>query len=173
MTSFKPAVLETYEVLRSYDCKIFTIIQWHFEEILKGINRKLTLKRKFTDPFTCTVSREIFKDTFYQVFRAIRDYKITVGTYTNVIRNKKKVITGYSFRFVHFGAFKYHFSQLAITEKSVVEQSLSKPFPCGSIANVVITEEKPLEISYKCSSSTLVLKCHFEMTFPLFRLKQI
>jgi len=132
MASFKP--IETYEVLRSQKCSISTIIEWHFEEVLKSINRKISLKWKYKDPFTCTVFRELHRDTFHQAFRAVRDYKITLGVKASITKNKKK---------------------------SFINELFSKTFACGSVGKIVITEKKPLEITYKCSTSTMQLKCHY------------
>ena len=165
MSLFNQQPLETYEVLKSNQTSIFEIVQWHFEEIIKGINRKISLKKKYKDPFTCIVTRDIHPSTFYQVFRAIRDYKITFGTKAEVFKNKRKQVTGYSLSFTHFGALKFHLCQLTEKEKEDIEKEfLSKSFACGSRAKVVASDQKPFVITYKCSTSSLTLKCHYETT---------
>ena len=156
--SFQP--LETYEVLKKHKSDSYELVSWHFSEILKSINRKITLKKKLTEPFLCTVVREIHVNIFYQIFRAIRDYKITFGTETSELRNSKKQVTSYSVKFSHFGAFRYHLGQLSGKEKEEVVTLLKKTFPTGGNGNVVVSEEKPVILTYKVS--TLVLKCHFE-----------
>lgn len=154
--------LDTYKVLKSHKSSTFNLVKWHFEDILKSIKRKLTLKRKYSDPFTCNVSRDIHHDTFYQVFRCIRDYVPSIAVYTEVKRNKKKV-TGYNIKFEHIGPFTFHLSQLAEELKDTVSSEfLRKTFACGSRAKVVATKDKPLVINYKCSTNVMTMICHFE-----------
>jgi hypothetical protein len=159
MASFKP--IETYEVLRAQKCSISTIIEWHFEEVLKSINRKISLKWKYKDPFTCTVFRELHRDTFHQAFRAVRDYKITLGVKASITKNKKKTTTSYTLLFTRDGVARYYLRHLANKSKSFINELFSKTFACGSVGKIVITEKKPLEITYKCSTSTMQLKCHY------------
>ena len=59
--SFNVRSLQSYEVLKRHNNASCELIEWHFTEIAKSIKRKITLKRKVTDPFTCTVSRDIHK----------------------------------------------------------------------------------------------------------------
>ena len=136
------------------------MVKWHFIEILASIQRRITLKRKFKDPFTCVVYRDIHKNIFYQAFRAIRDYPIQFGTFTEVLRNKKNVIIGYSIKFEHLGAFKFHLKQLADEDTS---NSLSKKFTTGSSAAVVVTPEKPATLNYKVSNSSLTIRVQYEI----------
>ena len=42
--SFQP--LETYAVLKKHKSDSYELVSWHFSEILKSINRKITLKKK-------------------------------------------------------------------------------------------------------------------------------
>ena len=164
MAHFKP--LETYKVLREKDIKISTIIEWHFEEVLKSLNRKISLKRKYKDPFTCIVFRELHTETFKQVFRAVRDYKVQIGTgvKASTTSNKKKETTSYTLTFTCYGPAKYHLRQLANKTESFINKLFTKTFACGSVGKIVITEEKPLGITYKCSTSTMQLKCYYTTT---------
>ena len=102
------------------------------------------------------MTRDIHPSTFYQLFRTIRDYKITIGSKKEVFKIKKKQITGYSISFEHFRALRYHFGQLADKDKKDIEEE------CGSRAKVVASEQKPFVITYKCSTSSITLKCHYE-----------
>jgi len=160
--SFNVKSLQSYEVLKRHNNASCELIEWHFTEIAKSIKRKITLKRKFTDPFTCTVSRDIHKTIFYQAFIAVRDYETKFGTQTAVSRNKKNIVTGYSITFEHFGAFKFHLSKLCNQSKQEVANLLSKSFSCGSKGKVIVTNEKPAVITYNCTRNSLTLKCHYE-----------
>lgn len=161
MSIHKP--LESYKSLREKKCLIANTINWHFEEVLKSIGRKVTLKRKFKDPFICTVYREIYIDTFKQVFRAVRDYKTNIGftTATKTTGRRGSKVSEYSLTFTHLGVAKFHLAQLVNGNKDLVEKAFLKKFTCGSVGKVVVSEEKPLTITYKCSSSNMELKCHF------------
>lgn len=154
--------MNTYEILDNHKAETCKLVEWHFTEVTKSIKRKITLKRKFSDPFTCTVNRDLHKDIFYQVFRAIRDYKIQFGTLTEVTRNKKNIVTSYSIFFEHLGSFKYHISKLCKRDKKeIADLYFSKVFSCGSKANIVVTKEKPAVITFKCTRSILTSKCHY------------
>ena len=101
--NFKP--LDTYKVLNEHKCSTSTFINWHITEVLRSIKRKLTLKRKYSDPFTVVVVRDIHKDVFYELFRCIRDFRSGVGIETKTERNKKGQPTVRSIIFTHFGHF--------------------------------------------------------------------
>ena len=72
---------------------------------------------------------------------------------------KKNKVTGYTVLIKHFGAFKFHLRQLANKEKEEVEESLKKSFACWSRATVIVSEEKPALISFKCSTNTITVRC--------------
>ena len=154
--------LQSYDCLKSHQLNTYTIIKWHFSSIIKSVNRKLTLKRKFKDPFTCTISIIIHKEIFYQAFRAVRDYYIRTGQETEIKKNKQGKITGYSLKFIHFGVFKYHLEQLSGIGN--IYSDLFKNFPSGSVAKVVVSPEKPASFDFRCSSDTLNIKIHYNVT---------
>ena len=158
-----PKPLQSYEILNKHQIETGKLIEWHFIEIVKSLKRKITLKRKFTNPFTCTVTRDLHKNTFYEVFRAVRDFEVKFGTHTSVLRNKKNCITSYTIIFEHFGALKFHLSKLTKKDKTEVVEFLSKSFSCGSKAEIIATEEKPVVLCYRCSNNILTLKCHYKI----------
>lgn len=158
--NFKP--LDTYSVLSDHKQKSFDLIKWHITEVLKSIKRKLTLKRKYSDPFTAVVIRDIHSDTFYQLFRCIRDFRSQVGIKTKTEKNKKGKPTLRMITFSHFGHFRFHVGKLTGLSEREVKDHLSKIFPCKSRGQVLATEEKPITISFKCSTNVMTVKCHFQ-----------
>ena len=158
-TPFKP--LDTYEVLKTNNVLVYDITKWHFEKFLIAINKRLTLKRKYTDPFKVTTTREINKTVFYEIFRALRDFVPHTGITASTEKNKKGSIALYKIQFNHFGTFIYHSSLLTGLSKSEVKKQINKTFSTGCKANVVITDEKPAEIIFKVSTSVCTVKCNF------------
>ena len=157
--NFKP--LDTYKVLNEHKCSTSTFINWHITEVLRSIKRKLTLKRKYSDPFTVVVVRDIHKDVFYELFRCIRDFRSGVGIETKTERNKKGQPTVRSITFTHFGHFRYHAQQLTALGEDDVKNFLAKSFSCKSCAKVLATKENPITITFKYSTNTMTLKSHY------------
>ena len=124
--SFQP--LESYEFLKEHKSETFEIVVWHFGEIIQSVHRKISLKQKFSEPFTCLVVREVYPKVFYEIIRAIRDYKIKLGVETSVSRNSKNQVAAYSVKFTHIGVFQYHFGQLSNKGKEEISALLNKTF---------------------------------------------
>jgi len=154
--------LETYEVLKQKNVLVFEIVKWHFQKILSGVNKRLTLKRKFTDPFIASLSREIISNVFFEVYRAVRDFVPFYGFKTSCERNKKGKVVQYHIEFVHLGTFIHHFKELTGLPKTSIKNFIKKTFSTGCKANVVISEEKPFSLTYKLTTSVVTVRCHFE-----------
>ena len=161
MTStFKP--LESYTVLKGKDLKTFDIIKWHFERFLSAIKKRLTLKRKFHDPFLVNTTREINSFVFYEAYRAVRDYVISRGFTATCEKNKKGKVLSYNITFTHLGTFIFHLSQLSGLNKTEVSNSLKKVFPNDCKANVIVSNEKPAVLTFKVTTCVCLLRCHYE-----------
>lgn len=154
--------LDTYKVLQEEKTSIYEIVNWHFVKILKLLNNRLSLKRRFKNPFLSTVSREINKEIFYRAYRAVRDFPSSIGQSCHTERNKKGTILSYNLKFSHRGTFVHHLSKLCRLSHGEVKELLKKTFPNSCKGKYIISEEKPIIITYKLSTSICVLKAHFE-----------
>ena len=158
--SFRP--LQSYSVLKEHKSSTYNLVKWHFETIVRSIYRKISLKRKYKDPFTCSIFNTIHKDLFYKGFQAVRDYQIQFGRSIEVIKNRKGEIVTYIVKFEHYGAFKFHLKELSGVEN--IEDLFKRTFTCGSIGKIKVSAEKPAALTYKCRTNTLHFHIHYEIT---------
>ena len=157
--SFKP--LETYQVLEKKEVKVEPIVKWTLKRIVFSISRRITFKQKFKNPWTVEVSEFIHESVFYEIFRAIRDYKISYGREIEVVRDKKNSIKEYIIKFNHFGALAFHLKQL--TNINIIER-FTKINASGNKAEVQATSEKPAIIRYKKSTGAFTIQLHYRVS---------
>lgn len=153
--------LETYDVLREKDVKVFEIVQFHLERISIGINQKISFKQKYKNPWTIEVVEFIQKSIFYEFFRAVRDYKISFGRNISTIKDKKKNSTSFIIEFTHYGCMRYHFTQSTTFTQDHIDKLFTKTNSIENKANIVINEEKPLLITYKIKTGMCSIKAHY------------
>ena len=155
-----PRTLDVYKVLREHRSSTSDIIEWHFLSIIESIRRKLTLRQLFNDPFTVKLATVIYKEVFYQAYRAIRDVHTTFGTYCEAEKKNRKV-KGYTIKFTHISALRYHLKQL--TNLDNVDSYFLKTFPNGEKATLKVTEDQPASFDYKISTSTLLIRIKYSV----------
>lgn len=81
-------VLDTYNVLRQKEIRLASLLSWHLKEVLKSLNRKISCKEKYRNPFSIEVVRDIHESIFQEYFRAIKDYSTEFGR--TIIESKTK-----------------------------------------------------------------------------------
>ena len=161
---FEPRPLEPYRILREHSLSTISLIAWHFNSILKSIYRKISLKQSFRDPFTVKLTEIIFKDTFYQAFRAIRDFQPSDGVSTKTGKKRRR------FRFTNLEALVQHPTKLTCTSKEdggkvVIEKVyIRKRFAHGQNGKIVVSIDDPATFHYKVSMSTLTVSIKYQMT---------
>ena len=100
---------EPYKILKEHNISSFTILSWHFQEVLKSFSRKITLKQSFRNPFTVVLSTTIFKELYYQGYRAVRDYPVQFVTERTTLKDTKGVnIKSYEIRFTKIQSLRFH-----------------------------------------------------------------
>ena len=157
MSSFVYKELETYDELKKKKLDAFTILQFHFNRIITGINRKLTFKHKLHNPWIIEIIEFVAPNAFYEFFRAVRDYKIQSGFTAVTVKNKKKTPKEYILTFTHKGVFKFHIEQI----QGEFIGHLKKTSTNGNVASVVISEESPAIFHFKLNGT---LKVHLKYT---------
>ena len=103
---------ESYGSLEEKKIDIKSILSFHVLKILESLNRRITFKEKFKNPWTVEVGEHIHFSVFYEWFKAISDYKIEFGRTINIKRNSKNKPSNYTIVFNHFGCFKFHFEKI-------------------------------------------------------------
>ena len=161
MTDFHPRRFEPYKILEEHKISTFSVLNWHFQEILKSVNRKITLKQSFRHPFTVVLSATIFKELYYQGYRAVRDYPVQFGTETSTLTNKKGVLKSYEIKFTKIQSLRFHLKQLSGLED--VDVYLKKKFPHEEKGNVIVSEEDPVVLFFKLSTNTLTITMKFQV----------
>ena len=153
-------MVESYGSLEEKKIDIKSILSFHVLKILESLNRRITFKEKFKNPWTVEVGEHIHFSVFYEWFKAISDYKIEFGRTINIKRNSKNKPSNYTIVLNHFGCFKFHFEKI-VGEK--ISNFLEKLNKSGSQAKVEITSDKQAILDYKVSSSVLSLKVHYNV----------
>ena len=81
-------------------------------KILERLNRRITFKEKYKNPWIVEVGEHIHLSVFYEWFKAISDYKTEFGRTINIKRNSKNKPSNYTIVFNHVGCFKFHFTKI-------------------------------------------------------------
>ena len=108
---FKP--YEPYNELKSKKIEIIELLNYHFSEIAISINRKITEKEKFRNPWQISLERTIHQSLYIQFYKAVRDYKIVYGRKINHKRYSSGDLKEIIITFEHFGCFIFHLSQIS------------------------------------------------------------
>lgn len=151
--------MDTYKYLENHKTQTQSLVNWHFKLILTSVRRKITLRQKYRDPFTITVTSLVHPDIFYQAFRAVRDFKTKIGFKADCERTAKGKPKLYVLTFDQLGVFKFHLCKLSNSKS--VSHFLKKEFVRGEKGTIEVSSEKPAVISYKVSTGTLTLQCSY------------
>ena len=147
-----------YKVLKEHKSTTFEIVEWHFKSIIESIKRKIILRPNYRDPHTVKISVVIFKQVFYQVYRAVRDYPIQFGISCET--NKKgTIVKGYVIKFSHIAALRFHLKQLSCVEE--IDEYFQRKFKHGERAKLTVSEEDPAVFEYKVSTDTLNIRIKY------------
>jgi len=154
--------MESYERLQLKEFKVASVVNWHFESIIKSINRRISFRQKFKDPWTIVIEEKIFPDTFIQAFKAIRDYKSEFGRTYSVKRDRNGHGLNYVIRFTHLGSLRLHFHKLSGVDKSTIDSLFSKNNNNGK-AYIEVNNEKPCLLEYNRKKSILKIKISYSV----------
>lgn len=151
---------EPYKILKEHQLFTFTLVQWHFQSVLKSLSRKVTIRQSFRNPFTIVLSETIYKEVYYQAYRVIRDYPTHFDTETKTIK-KSGVVKSYEIKFTAIQSLRFHLKQLSNIDDT--DQYLKKSFPHGEKGEVLVSEEQPALFFFKVSTNTLTVTMKFSI----------
>lgn len=152
--------MQSYDELRKSEVKVSPVLEWHLKRVLNSIHRKITFKQKFKNPWCVEVVEYLYKDIFYQFFRAVRDYRTSFGRNVDIVREKSGTPKEYILKFSHFGALVFHLN-LATNKTCDIAKLFTKSNPLGNTAEIEVSEEKPAVIRYKIKTGTMTIKMHY------------
>ena len=153
----------SYERLSSKKIDVSNLLQWHFTNIVKSINRRLSFRQKFKNPWTVELTEIIHRDLFVQAFIAIRDFPATFGRVVYIEKDKKGVSKKYTITFTHLGCMRHHLHKLSGIPKTELDSLFSKESKKG-IARIVVNAEKKGVIVYDCKNNSLKFNICYEVT---------
>lgn len=152
-----------YSKLNEQNVSIGRLWEWHMASITSGIKRKLSFRQKIKNPWKIEVIEVIHRDVFIVWFKLIRDFKIQYGRTINVVRDKKTNIGKvYTITFTHFGALRYHMSEIGQNIK-IKQDNFSRKNTIGNTATVVVDTEHPATVTFNASKSTVTFDLHYQV----------
>ena len=129
---------EPYGALEEKKIDIKGILSFHVLKILGSLNRRITLKEKFKNPWIVEFGEQIHFRVFSEWFKDISDYRIEFRGTINIKRNSKKKPSNYTIAFKHFGCFKFHFEKIVGEQ---ISNYLEKVNKSGSQAKVKVSKQ--------------------------------
>lgn len=154
--------MDTYKYLEKHQSETNKIIYWHFKLVLTSLRRKITLRQKYRDPYTITVTTLIHPDIYYQAFRAVRDFETKIGFTAITERTGKGKAKLHIVKFDRLGVFKYHLQKLSNIKN--ISHYFKKDFKRSETETIEVSAEKPAVLSYKVSTGTLTFQCSYVCT---------
>ena len=159
-------MMNTYEKLNEAKSETAPLINWHFTRLLTSIKRKLTLKQTFRNPWQFSVVESIHISIFRVIYGAVRDYRSEEGrpqpsVHCKTVHQRSGLAKSYEITFSSFFSLIHHLTKLSNPEAHILEY-LRKVISKNEI-NVVVTEEKPVKLFFKVSTSTLTVTGHFQV----------
>ena len=79
---------DSYERLDTRNIVVSDLLSWHFQGIVGEIHRKISGREKFRNPWTISITRNIYWPVFLEFYRAISDYHTSFGR--RIVKNKNK-----------------------------------------------------------------------------------
>ena len=136
--------INSYEEFKEQKVQLYAIIKFHLEILLGSLNRKITFRQKFKNPWSASSSLFVQRDVFFYCYRAIRDHNISFGRTIENIKDKKGFVKSFTIKFVHLGTLKYHLSK--VVNKKNLNKIFNKAQKNGCTANIDISESKPYKL---------------------------
>jgi len=155
---------DPYVQLDSKKIEVIKLLHWKFESIVKSLNRRLTFRQKYKNPWMVELTETIHRDIFVQAFKAIRDFPTEFGRALQVVRDRKGTGTHYKITFHHLGCFRHHIHKLSGISKDELDKLFAKKSPTKGKIQVVVTEEKSAVVSFDCKKSLLKLTVYYSVT---------
>lgn len=153
--------LETYEVLKEKKLNVVVTLQYHLKRILDSIRRKISFHQKFRNPWVIEVTEYIAPPIYYELFRAVRDYKISAGFVAETVKDSKNCTKEYLLEFNHLQVFKHHLQEVLEEE---IDLFFHKTNSIGNVGCVVASPERKITLQYKVKTGALFISMHYSVT---------
>ena len=153
----------SYTKLEEKNICVKELLNWHFNKILTDIHRRISSRERIRNPWTIEIKSIINWSLFYKFFVALDTFETAFGREINIDKNKQGRIKNICIIFNHYLSFVRHFGLICDKEKPFIQSKLKKKLPSGCVGKVVVTNEKPLVMSYNKRTETLTLTVKYEV----------
>lgn len=157
------AAYDSYIDLKKRRISSCQLIQYHIGAVLSAAHRRLTEKESYTHPWCIKVERNIHFSLFSAIHQTIRDYKTSFGREIKLSRDKKKELKEITITFHHMGTFIFHLSKLLEKNRPEIKAQLKRVWKSGNRTEVVVSEEKPVILTYKVKKHQLKLEMSYSL----------
>jgi len=164
MASFNPTPHKSYEHLKSKSVQVVDLLKYHFSEIVSSINRRITQKERYRNPWKITFDRTIHSSLYLPFYKALRDYEIDFGRKISVKRCSRGNIKNIDIVFSHFGCFVFHLSQVLGIEKDKLRERFTTRWKGGNVTQIIVSEDKPFLFHYNVTKHTLKIEGSLSLT---------
>ena len=148
-------------VLRSYSLKSSDLLQWHFEEILTKIQKRISLRHTCRNTWAIEVKTVIHPDIFLPLYVAFENFQPKLGLHIEEEWYKsRKELKSVTFKFDLLGVLVYHLANIC-NHTVDIPKKFTRTFKCGSYGNVVVNHEKPATIMHSYSNKTLKFRANY------------
>lgn len=151
----------SYVALEKKSISYVEIINFHLDNVLASIRRKINARATLKSPFRISVLERIPPAVFLEVYKAIKDYKTLFGRVIEVKRDKKNIIKEIKITFDHLGSLKFHLSKLCSVS---VSENFHKNLKNGVSGDIVVSGSKLAVMTYKVSTKTMVMEISYKVT---------
>ena len=159
MASF-PA-FDPWAALEKATSKVAVNIGEDFTDLLISVNRKMVVKRTFQNSRQAIASIRMRYREFLEVYHVMKDLpsKYGVEIYSAQYKTKKelkwiKILLTNRKRVVNM------LEKFGVDTEGLMEKLFGENF----VGEIVVSDEKPFEISYTTSSKTASFKAHYQVT---------
>jgi len=159
------SIADSYQqLLDGKQVDAINILEFHFSEIVKTINRRISTKQKYSNPWKIQLNRVIHHSCFIQFYKAIRDFKTHFFTTITTKKNKYGNTVFIEIHFSNVNVLKLHLDKITRSKLNINKLLCEKSFTGGIHGTVIALEEKPCIMKYDCVKHILKFEIHYQIT---------
>ena len=157
-------MVDSYTAVTEYTVNASVILEWHFTELIKSINRKITTRQSYRKPWFVSTKRTINKEVFGVWYEALVNFIPKIGfsieeTWYKTRPELKSVV----FTFTKLGVFVFHLQK--ITNNDIdVPKYFRKTFKCKTEAVIRVDDDKPAKITFIYSNEQICIDVFYIAT---------
>lgn len=158
--------MTSYETLKEKNVKIVDILKFHIDFILDSINRKITEKQAFKNPWKVFVERSISRHLFLPFYKAIKNFHTETGRTIEVTRYKSRLspLKEIKITFIHIGTFVFYFGSVSTYGKEEIRKLFCRKWKSRNKTEAIAIEDNPIVVIYKVKAQMLKVIVPYKLT---------